>query len=66
MESEADIFGLNAAREPQAFAAVAMLLSTYRKLEPAGWEELLFYDHPSGRTRIHMAMQWLRENPPSH
>ena len=32
-ESEADIFGLNAAREPEAFASVAMRLATMRKLE---------------------------------
>jgi STE24 endopeptidase len=63
-ESEADIFGLNAAREPQAFASVAMRLSSYRKLDPGPVEELLMYDHPSGRTRVHMAMQWLKENPP--
>jgi STE24 endopeptidase len=63
-ESEADIFGLNAAREPQAFAAVSMRLASYRKLEPSALEELLLFDHPSGRTRVHMAMQWLKENPP--
>jgi STE24 endopeptidase len=63
-ESEADIFGLNAAREPQAFASVAMRLSTYRKIDPGPVEELLFFDHPSGRTRVHMAMTWLAENPP--
>ena len=33
-ESEADIFGLNAAREPQGFASVALRLATYRKLDP--------------------------------
>ena len=63
-ESEADIFGLNAAREPQAFASVAIRLASYRKLDPGALEELLMYDHPSGRTRVHMAMQWLKENPP--
>ena len=63
-ESEADIFGLNAAREPQAFASVAMRLTQYRKLDPGPVEEFLFYDHPSGRARVHMAMQWLKENPP--
>jgi STE24 endopeptidase len=41
-----------------------MRLSTYRKLEPTPLEELLMYDHPSGRTRVHMAMTWLKENPP--
>lgn len=63
-ESEADIFGLNAAREPEAFASVAMRLASYRKLEPGALEELLMFDHPSGRTRVYMAMRWLKENPP--
>jgi STE24 endopeptidase len=63
-ESEADIFGLNAAREPQAFASVAIRLASYRKLDPGALEEVLMYDHPSGRTRVHMAMRWLKENPP--
>jgi STE24 endopeptidase len=67
-ESEADAFGLEAAREPDGFAMTAMQLSEYRKIEPAAWEEMLFYDHPSGRTRVHMAMEWkakhLDELPP--
>ena len=33
-EQEADQFGLNAARAPDGFAAIAMKLSAYRKLEP--------------------------------
>ena len=57
-ESEADAFGLNAAKEPDGFAMTAMQLSEYRKIEPAAWEEMLFYDHPSGRTRVKMAMDW--------
>jgi len=61
-ESEADIFGLNAAREPYGFATSAMRLGAYRKLEPSKLEELLFYDHPSGRERVEMSMQWLKEN----
>ncbi len=61
-EAEADAFGLNAAREPNGFAMAAMRLSTYRKLRPAPWEEVVFYDHPSGYTRVHNAMVWLAEN----
>ena len=57
-ESEADRFGLNAAREPDGFAKVAMRLSEYRKIEPGRVEEMLFFDHPSGATRVRMAMQW--------
>ena len=57
-ESEADAFGLDVAREPDGFAQASMKLSEYRKIEPGVVEELLFYDHPSGRTRIRMAMDW--------
>ncbi len=57
-ESQADAFGLDVAREPDAFANVAMKLSEYRKIEPGPVEEMLFFDHPSGRTRIRMAMAW--------
>jgi STE24 endopeptidase len=35
MKSEADAFGLEAAREPDGFAMTAMQLSEYRKIEPA-------------------------------
>ena len=57
-EQEADAFGLNAAREPDAFAEVALQLSEYRKLSPGPVEEFIFFDHPSGRTRIRTAMRW--------
>lgn len=58
LEQQADAFGLNAARQPDGFATVTLKLSEYRKLDPAPWEEFVFYDHPSGRTRIHGAMVW--------
>jgi STE24 endopeptidase len=61
-ETEADMFGLNAAREPDAEAHVDILLSEYRKIDPGYWEEIIFYDHPSGRNRMHMAMQWKAEH----
>jgi len=57
-ELQADMFGLNAAREPDGFAESALLLSEYRKMEPSPLEEWFFYDHPSGYARIHMAMVW--------
>lgn len=60
-EVEADLFGLNAARQPDAFAEVALKLAEYRKLEPTAVEEFLFYDHPSGATRIRTAMRWKAE-----
>lgn len=61
-EVEADLYSLNAAREPHGFATVAMRLGSYRKLEPGPVEKWLFYDHPSGRDRVEMSMQWLAEN----
>jgi STE24 endopeptidase len=57
-ESEADAFGLEVAREPDGFALTAMKLSEYRKIEPGPIEEMLFFDHPSGATRVRMAMAW--------
>jgi STE24 endopeptidase len=61
-EYEADIFGLNAARQPDGEAEVDLLLGEYRKLDPSPWEEFFFFDHPSGRTRIYAAMRWKAEN----
>jgi len=61
-EAEADIFGLNAARQPEGFAEVALQLSEYRKLAPGPLEEWIFFDHPSGRNRILMAMRWKAEH----
>ncbi len=61
-EAEADIFGLNASRQPDGFAEVALKLSDYRKLDPSPLEEFLLYDHPSGRTRIFTAMRWKAEH----
>jgi STE24 endopeptidase len=66
-EYEADVFGLNAAREPDGFAEAALQLSEYRKMEPGPLEEFIFFDHPSGATRIRAAMRWKAENlPPGH
>jgi STE24 endopeptidase len=61
-ESEADAFGLEVAREPDGFASIAMKLSEYRKIDPSPIEEILFYDHPSGATRVRMAMDWKAKN----
>ena len=61
-EMEADRFGLNAARAPDSFASIAMKLSQYRKIEPSKWEEIIFFDHPSGHTRVQTAMRWKAEH----
>jgi STE24 endopeptidase len=64
-EREADAFGINTAREPDAMATVALKLGAYRKLNPTPLEEFVFYDHPSGRARIRMAMDWKAANLPA-
>jgi STE24 endopeptidase len=61
-EAEADAFGLAVSREPDGFAHVAVQLAEYRKMRPGRFEEILFYDHPSGYDRIRRAMEWKREH----
>jgi STE24 endopeptidase len=65
MEFEADMYGLNAARQPNGEANVDMMLGEYRKLDPRPLEEFIFFDHPSGHTRITAAMRWKAEYPES-
>ena len=64
-EREADAFGINTAREADGMAKVALKLGTYRKLDPSPMEEFIFFDHPSGRARIRMAMDWKAANLPA-
>lgn len=63
MEFEADMYGLNAARQPDGEANVDLLLGEYRKMDPGPMEEFIFFDHPSGRTRITAAMRFKAEHP---
>jgi STE24 endopeptidase len=61
-EQEADMYGLNASRQPDGFAEAAIHLGEYRKMSPGPIEEWIFFDHPSGRTRISNAMTWKAQN----
>jgi STE24 endopeptidase len=61
-EGEADMYGLNASRQPDGFAQAAIHLGEYRKMNPGPVEEFIFFDHPSGRNRIYAAMRWKAEN----
>ena len=61
-EYEADMYGLNASRQPDGFARAAIHLGEYRKMSPGPVEEWVFFDHPSGRNRIRAAMRWKAEN----
>jgi STE24 endopeptidase len=64
-EREADAFGINTSREADGMAKVALKLGTYRKLNPGPLEEMIFFDHPSGRARIRMAMDWKAAHLPA-
>ncbi|MBV9762313.1 MAG: M48 family metallopeptidase [Acidobacteriaceae bacterium] len=61
-EYEADMYGLNASRQPDGFAQAAIHLGEYRKMKPGAIEEWIFFDHPSGYNRIYAAMRWKAEN----
>ena len=63
MEYEADMYGLNAAQQPDGEANVDLMLGEYRKLDPGPDGRIHFLDHPSGRTRITAAMRWKAEHP---
>ena len=63
-EVEADLYGLNLAREPHGEAEVLLKLTEYRKAEPGVLEEVIFYTHPSTRTRIYNAMRWREQMLP--
>jgi len=58
---EADMYGLNASRQPDGFAQAAIHVGEYRKMSPGPIEEWVFYDHPSSRNRIYAAMRWKAE-----
>jgi STE24 endopeptidase len=64
MEYEADLYGINASQQPDGEAEVDVMLGEYRKLDPGAIEEFVFFDHPSGRTRITAAMRWKAEHLP--
>ena len=65
VEAEADIFGINAGRQPDGMAGVTLKVAEYRKLAPGPLEEFFFYDHPSGRNRILTAVRWKAEHRPA-
>ena len=64
-ETEADLFGLNLAREPHGEAEVLLKLTEYRKPEAGAVEEFVFFTHPSTRNRIFHAMRWREQMLPA-
>jgi STE24 endopeptidase len=63
-EAEADIFGINASREPLGLAEFMIRDADATQLDPSAIEEWLFYTHPSARNRIFVAMRWRAEHLP--
>jgi STE24 endopeptidase len=62
VEIEADMYGLNAARQPDAIASYMVKTADYNKIDPGYWEEMFFFDHPCRKKRIATAMIWKAEN----
>jgi STE24 endopeptidase len=58
VESDADAFSLEHAREPDGMARALVKTIEYRASSPSELEEFLFYDHPSVQRRIRRAMDW--------
>jgi STE24 endopeptidase len=61
-EKEADLYGLNASRQPLAVAEFMIRDADARRLDPSWIEETVFYTHPSGRNRVFTAMRWRAEH----
>ncbi len=57
-EHQADMYGLNASREPHGMAEFMIHDADTRRLAPSILEYALFYDHPSAAKRVATAMEW--------
>lgn len=65
VETDADAYGLDLAREPDGAARALLATTSYRAPDPTELEEALFYDHPSIESRLRMAMEWKASHPGS-
>jgi STE24 endopeptidase len=63
-EVEADLYGINASRQPLGDAEFDIRDADTGRLDPSFIEELIFFDHPSPRNRIFAAMRWRAEHLP--
>ncbi|WP_300552642.1 M48 family metallopeptidase [Maricaulis sp.] len=61
-ETSADQYSLDTVGLPDALATALVKTAEYRNPRPQGWEEVLFYTHPSVERRVRMAMEWKAEN----
>jgi STE24 endopeptidase len=61
-ETSADQYSLDTVGLPDALATALVKTAEYRNPRPQGWEEVLFYTHPSVERRVRMAMEWKADN----
>jgi STE24 endopeptidase len=64
-ETEADLWGLNLARDPHGEAEVLLKLAEYRKPVAGPVEEAIFFTHPTTEKRIYHAMRWREQMLPT-
>ena len=57
-ESEADAFGLDVGARARRLRHDRDAAERISQDRAGALEEMLFFDHPSGRTRVSMAMDW--------
>lgn len=63
-EAEADLYGLNASRQPLGLAEFMLRDADVRPLEQGAFVEWALYSHPTPAHRIASAMRWRAENLP--
>ncbi|HET8833023.1 MAG TPA: M48 family metalloprotease, partial [Casimicrobiaceae bacterium] len=63
-EAEADLFGLNASRQPIGLADFMLRDADAHPLSPGPFVEWALYTHPSPARRIETAMRWRAEHLP--
>lgn len=62
-EADADRFSLVHFNEPDGLAKALVKTIEYRYDSPSRLEEIIFYDHPSVRSRVMRAMEWKAAHP---
>ncbi|HEV2531711.1 M48 family metalloprotease [Phenylobacterium sp.] len=62
-ESQADQFSLTHFNEPDGLSKALVKTIEYRYDSPGRLEEIIFYDHPSVRSRVQRAMEWKAAHP---
>jgi STE24 endopeptidase len=62
-EARADRFSVVHFNEPDGLAKALVKTIEYRYDSPGRLEEIIFYDHPSVRSRVQKAMEWKATHP---